>query len=640
VLSNDPGFSTKTVVAHILQESDLIKCHMEGGEGPSALISLAGRCECSPLICTHCKCTGHIADFCISCGGKFAGHTLEEAHIAQCTALANNRTQSHTGASSTNNKTQSQNGLLSANIATNKTNEASRPPSPAPSTMVSATSSSTFMINGITYGPIPSTDSANLAMVPIVDPNFPFIAYHAEGGPPSHVSINWNEFSRPVNVNCDDNILSAYSTSQLSRQQRHNSPFVLNSGASCHISPERSDFTMLNPIAPHPITGLGGSCVYATRVGSIELCTKSGKQVTLNRVLFVPNSTVHLISVFSVNNDRPHACYFDAVSCYILDSGGTIILKGHTWVQRRLYILDCTPQIITPNTTVNVMDTVSPSALYATRMPDLETWHRRLGHCSTHTIIDMVHQGAVEGMPINLSSALATCDHCILGKQTRSHMPKMHEGHRATTQLERVFINLCGPMPCVLKYSHLYSMNVIDDFSSYVWSLPLKSKSEAMNVLRTWHRTVENQTGEKLKIIVTDNGELVSRTTAAWCTLHGIEHQQTAPYTSAQNGQAEWLHRTVLSKARTMQLSCNTPTTLWDKFCATSAYLTNFTALSSLNGKTPYKLWFGHKPSLSHLRKIGCRAFALIQTHNPKIFQRSTPCILIGYAPHAKAYHL
>jgi len=42
VLSNDPGFSAKTVVARILQESDLIKRHAEGGEGPSTLISHTG----------------------------------------------------------------------------------------------------------------------------------------------------------------------------------------------------------------------------------------------------------------------------------------------------------------------------------------------------------------------------------------------------------------------------------------------------------------------------------------------------------------------------------------------------------------------------------------------------------------------
>jgi len=95
-------------------------------------------------------------------------------------------------------------------------------------------------------------------------------------------------------------------------------------------------------------------------------------------------------------------------------------------------------------------------------------------------------------------------------------------------------------------------MNVINNFTSYVWSLPLKSKSEAINVLCAWHHAVENQTGDRLKIIVTNNGELVSKMTTAWCKLYGIDHQLTTPYTSAQNGQAEHLHRTILGKARMM----------------------------------------------------------------------------------------
>ena len=216
----------------------------------------------------------------------------------------------------------------------------------------------------------------------------------------------------------------------------------------------------------------------------------------------------------------------------------------------------------------------------------------------------------------------------------------MHEGRKATGRLERVFIDLCGPMPAVSKFGHLYSMNIIDDFSSYVWSLPLQHKSDAINVLQAWHHTVERQTGEKLKIITTDNGELVSNSMTAWCRLHGIDHQLTTPYTSAQNSRAERLHHTILGKARAMRLACNAPADLWDEFSATSAYLTNFTASSSINGRTPYELWFGEKPSLTHLREIGCKAFALIQTNNPKLFQRSIPCILIGYAPWAKAYCL
>ena len=479
-VANDPGFLANTVVTRIMQESDLIKCCAEGGKGPSTLISYTNRHERSPLLCMHCKHTSHMANFCISCGGTFAGHSLEEACIAQRNALANNRMQN--------------NPPPSANIAMSKIKDISRPSSPAPSTAtsttISTTTSKTVIINGVAYSPLPTTDLVNVALMPIIDPNFPFSAFHTESQGPSHTSINWNQFSCLVNTTCDDSFLSTYSTSQLHGHIPNDSPFVLDSGASCHISPERSDFKSLSPIMPHPITGFGGSYIYASRVGTIELCTEAGKKITLNHVLFVPNSTVCLISVFSLNNDGPNTCYFDTTSCSILDSSGKMLLKGRAWVQRHLYILDCTPQVVTPRTSVNIAHDTPSSALYASRTPNLETWHRRLGHCSNRTIIDMACGGIVEGMPINLSSAPATYDHCILGKQTRSHMPRMHEGRQATKQLERVFIDLCRLMPCVSKYGHLYSMNVIDDFSSYVWSLPLKSKSEAINVLRMWHCTV------------------------------------------------------------------------------------------------------------------------------------------------------
>jgi transposase InsO family protein len=125
-----------------------------------------------------------------------------------------------------------------------------------------------------------------------------------------------------------------------------------------------------------------------------------------------------------------------------------------------------------------------------------------------------------------------------------------------------------------------------------------------------------------------------------FCALHGIDHQLTAPYTSAQNGRAERLHRTLANKARTMRLSCNAPAFLWDDFFATATYLTTLTAATANNGRTPYELWFGRPPSLSHLREIGCHAFSLQMPAPSKIYACSTPCVLIGYAPHSKAYRL
>src|SRR5712672_3964475 len=95
-----------------------------------------------------------------------------------------------------------------------------------------------------------------------------------------------------------------------------------------------------------------------------------------------------------------------------------------------------------------------------------------------------------------------------------------------------------------------------------------------------------------------------------------------------------------MNKSRSMRLACNTPDSFWDEFNATATYLTNLTSTVTLGNKTPFEIWYGYRPSLSHLCEIGCRAFALNLPTQPKVFQRSRPCILISYAPNVKAYRL
>jgi transposase InsO family protein len=105
-------------------------------------------------------------------------------------------------------------------------------------------------------------------------------------------------------------------------------------------------------------------------------------------------------------------------------------------------------------------------------------------------------------------------------------------------------------------------MNLIDDFSSYIWSLPLRNKAEATLVLQHWHKHVTTQFDRPLKILVTNNGELMSNTMMSWCLSNGINHLVTAPYMSAQNGHAERVHWMILRKARAMWLACNAPPSL------------------------------------------------------------------------------
>lgn len=93
-----------------------------------------------------------------------------------------------------------------------------------------------------------------------------------------------------------------------------------------------------------------------------------------------------------------------------------------------------------------------------------------------------------------------------------------------------------------------------------------------------------------------------------------------------------------MSHARTMRLASNLPPNCWDEFVVTSCYLSNRVSVKSQQGLTPFECWSGHKPNVSHLREIGCRAFVLIQSHNPKVNARSVECVLIGYSANSKAY--
>ena len=184
----------------------------------------------------------------------------------------------------------------------------------------------------------------------------------------------------------------------------------------------------------------------------------------------------------------------------------------------------------------------------------------------------MARTGVVTGMPANLSLALQACDPCIWGKQTHRPVPKQREGRWAERHLGRVCVDLCGPHFVTSRSGFLYIMNVIDDYSSYHWTQLLKVKSDTSCILREWLTAVEIQTGEKLRYLVTDNGELRSRETATWCAEKGITHQFTALHTSAQNGRIERLHCTLMNKARAMRLACDAPLHLWDEFVQTASY--------------------------------------------------------------------
>jgi len=284
-------------------------------------------------------------------------------------------------------------------------------------------------------------------------------------------------------------------------------PFYADMGATIHISPEQSDFLMLRPIAAQSVKGIGGSSVTAIGIGDIKLRIAHGAYLTLQNVLFIPNATVCLISVGSLTRDSQAVVHFNDNSCWLTNkSSGAITCRGSLLTKKNLYSLD-------------LHSPLAEHALTTSHAPDLETWHHHLRHANYQAIKGMAKSGIIPGMPTNLAfSNLPKCDFCVLGKQTKTPVPKTRKegsGHRATRKLEKVWVDLSGKH-IRSRTGNEYVMDIVDDYTSLLWSIPLKNKDDSFPELKAWELAHETETGLKVGMYITNQGELKSEKMETW----------------------------------------------------------------------------------------------------------------------------
>ena len=440
-------------------------------------------------------------------------------------------------------------------------------------------------------------------------------------------TIDWRthtHYTKSAN-NVDGNAIEEEYTAIVMNKGSH--PFFLDTGATIHISPISTDFISLKPISSRTVKGIGGSTISASGIGNVKLHILERAHIILKDVLYIPQAAVCLISISHMSNDSQITSHFDNHICWLTDKASNTIVARGTLTSRNLYALD-------------LFEPQPENALIATAQPTIETWHRRLGHANYQAISDMCQNNMVTGMSFNSSTVPTKCQSCVTGKRTWTSVPKAwEEGRRATRRLGIVWVDLSGPHDIVSRRGNKYILNLVDDATSFPWSIPIPSKDVAYSELKAWELARENETGVKVGTYRTDNGELKSKALDKWLKSRGTRQEFTAPYTSTHNERVERMHRTLMNKARTMRIYADLPPNLWDELYLTASYLHAQTTTRSSQGSTPFTQWYKKKPNLSHLREIGCQAFVLIQDrNNPKIYQRSTKCVLIGYEPNTKAY--
>ena len=187
------------------------------------------------------------------------------------------------------------------------------------------------------------------------------------------------------------------------------SSWVLDSGASFHVSSDQSQLISCTPITDGAsIQSTDGTSCHITHQGS--LCTSN---FSVPNVSFVPQLSMNLLSVGQLTD---HNCFvgFNDSSCFIQDRRtGAVLGTGH---RRRgshsLYVLDT---LRLPHSTTHVSSVAAAAAASSSSSTlSFAKWHHRLGHLCGSRLSTLINKGCLGPIPIESSFQ---CKGCKLGKQ-------------------------------------------------------------------------------------------------------------------------------------------------------------------------------------------------------------------------------
>ena len=149
-------------------------------------------------------------------------------------------------------------------------------------------------------------------------------------------------------------------------------------------------------------------------------------------------------------------------------------------------------------------------------------------------------------------------DSCQLGKHVR--LPFSSSNSVSYVPFQIVHANV-WTSPVSNFSGFKYYLVLIDDFTHYIWTFPLRAKSDVFDCLIAFHAYVRTQFQLPLLALQTDNGkEFDNLAMRRHCEHHGVVLRLSCPYTSSQNGKAEHIIHTLNDCIRNMLLHAGLPT--------------------------------------------------------------------------------
>lgn len=410
----------------------------------------------------------------------------------------------------------------------------------------------------------------------------------------------------------------AFSAEQCLQSESDIDTWILDSGASAHMSHRRDYFCELVDYGQNS----GDTTV---RLGNKkELVVQGRGNILINRcvngkweqsilqdVLYVPELRRNLFSE-GMATRKGYVIIKKNNEALILKNN--IVVMSATLKQNNLYELNI-------KTTVQIDCNLAQSSL--------KIWHERLGHLNLKEVQNMSKNGAI---PVKLTENINfVCEACQYGKQSRLPFHKSCRGQCEPGDL--TYSDVCGPVEQTSVSGARYFVLFKDGATSFRHVFIIKHKNDVLDCFKKYNAIVKNKFGHGTRTFHTDNGgEYVNNELKSYLESEGIVHERTAPYTPEQNGRVEREMRTIMESARSMLYSRDIPLNLWAEAVNCAVYLLNRSSSTQTKDVSPYELWNGQKPSLQHIRVFGSEGYVHIpDERRRKLDKKSIKLILVGY---------
>jgi hypothetical protein len=157
---------------------------------------------------------------------------------------------------------------------------------------------------------------------------------------------------------------------------------------------------------------------------------------------------------------------------------------------------------------------------------DTPLWHARLDHPGHVALQRLSH---TIGFSCSKSSP-HSCHVSRLGKHVR--LPFTYSNSVSQFPFQLLHCDV-WTSPIMSNFGYKFYLVILDYYSHYAWTSPLRHKSDVLPTLISFHAFINTQFNLPIMSFQTDNGKEFDNTASrAFFAKHGIALRLTCPYTS------------------------------------------------------------------------------------------------------------